>query len=853
MASFKDIVNALFASAQQKLGLSVPLLTGDKIIVNMPSNQKKKMELVAVPLLRENVRFSRETLVVFLRHPCLANMLNQWEFWAWEFNEELLPYGCSVTRVKDICVDGPYEDKSGYFHGSYTYAENSVYVDDYQVELCPLDDNMPPESVYEEGECSSKYQEVPPCEDVNLDGEEGENVGLLDMPEKDFQSLMHTRLQHLRDVGCSINLSGRGIPVIPIVAGGFSETTRLNPRHAESERVFKDRLEGPELKWAGPVFKDNLRAHSVDDMDVREWVAINRPIPKKKLPMKISGSIDAPLLNVREVSPVLNLVNNYIPKYQMLDWHALAKFINNYQAKEKPMDIKITSRGFANRHVFQQALDEILPHHHKFDDSFFQTMVECDDISIELSRCRLDLSVFNSWEKGSNKVKPMINSGVANRRFSTQREAMLAVQKRNMNVPNLAHCTDIPAVVAEVVDKFFKVIIDPDKLSQFPGFISEGELAYFEDYLRGKQPDPEMLKDPLCFQRLDKYRHMMKNNMKPVEDHSLNSERALMSTITYHEKGTIMSTSPIFLMAANRILMCLSDKVKIPTGKYHQLFSLDAHVLKHVKHWKEIDFSKFDKSQGELHHYLQREIFIRIGVPMNFIDAWVPQVTRSFISDPSNGLFFNVDFQRRTGDACTYLGNTLVTLCVLCHVYDLGDANVLSVVASGDDCLIGSYEKLDQSREYLCSTLFNFEAKFPYNQPFICSKFLIIAEMMDGREEVIAVPNPIKLLIKLGSKLNPEDFDEWFLAWRDHIHYFQNAHIVDQIVDLVEVRTGVRNTQCLRLALESFPHVFRSKKAVMREFFCMEEIESIERNRQIKAIKALNKKFKLPRSTTHVC
>nr|UCJ00330.1 polymerase P2 [Prune dwarf virus] len=476
------------------------------------------------------------------------------------------------------------------------------------------------------------------------------------------------------------------------------------------------------------------------------------------------------------------------------DWFFLKKLLPNIPL---PSDgdvllsgIKPTSPG-----VLQFALDELFPYHNLVDDRFFQELVECNDIALELDDCSFDLSHFVSWDKGKSGVDA------------------LSVKKRNMNVPILNTVLNVEDVSNKIVNRFFETVVDINLLTTLPDVISIGEVNYFSDYLKGKAiNDDELYVDPICLVSMDKYRHMIKSQLKPVEDNSLMFERPLAATITFHDKGKVMSTSPIFLAAATRLFACLNEKISIPSGKYHQLFSLDAERFDSVRFWKEVDFSKFDKSQQELHHEIQRKIFLRLGVPQEFVNTWFTSHCRSHISDAS-GLRFSVNYQRRTGDACTYLGNTIVTLAALCYVYDLRSSNVVMVVASGDDSLIGSYSELDRSFEHLFSTLFNFEAKFPHNQPFICSKFLLTMPTRSGGKQVVAVPNPAKLLIKLGVKsMTVDKFDDWFQSWLDLIHYFDDYYLIEVVCSMASYRYIRRPSQFLVSAISSLKSLFANKK-----------------------------------------
>nr|BET24422.1 RdRp [Blueberry shock virus] len=471
----------------------------------------------------------------------------------------------------------------------------------------------------------------------------------------------------------------------------------------------------------------------------------------------------------------------------------------------------------------QMAVDELLPGVCDLNDSFFQELVETGDIALELDKAKIDRSVFNDWSKSKKCISSRLNTGNISKRVPTFREAALAIKKRNLNVPDLQQVFFEDEEARRIANRFINTVLDPNKLAQFPGYISEGEIGYYNKYLTGKAIDPDMFVDPCALVSMDKYRHMIKTTLKPMEDCSGLFERPLPATITYHDKGKVMSTSPIFLMMANRLMLCLNDKISIPSGKYHQLFSVDPFAFETTKEFKEIDFSKFDKSQQRLHHLIQFHIFTALGASSEFLQMWFGSHELSHISDGPCGIGFSVNYQRRTGDACTYLGNTIITLSALAYMYDLLDPNVTFVIASGDDSLIGSIKPLNREDEYKFTTLFNFEAKFPHNMPFVCSKFLILAPTNDGGKKVVAVPNALKLFIKLGVKdLSPYVFNEWYSSWLDLIWYFDNYHVVSTMRDYLSHRYKRGTTFYQEGGMLALRSVFSSKTKCLKVLFGLE-------------------------------
>ncbi|QJQ13983.1 ORF2a [Actinidia yellowing ringspot virus] len=555
-----------------------------------------------------------------------------------------------------------------------------------------------------------------------------------------------------------------------------------------------------------------------DEVQVVEFI----PEPQLEDPIEIIPTVEV------EAHLDWNIVDNVIPDVSsltaQLDWKCLTMVAVENVLKNNEIPIHNSLKPL-HTGCIQDAIDECFPHHHEIDDRYFQSMVETSDIDLELDAAKLDLSKFPKRLEIRFDWEPVISSGITTTRYNSFREAALAIKKRNLNVPNLTTSLDVRSLVPKVMKQFHK-LFDLGKLVGFPDdFHDVG--CFLLDYLKRKGLSYDSL-EPSHMVAINKYRHMIKSQLKPVEEDSLHVERPLPATITYHGKEKVCVTTPFFLSLAAKLLLCLSDKVVIPMGKEHSLFDIDVHVFRRVSFWKEIDYSKFDKSQGELHHEIQKAIFEDLRCDNGFLNTWFHAHKSSSIFDSDAGIGFSTDFQRRTGDACTYLGNTLVTLATLAFVYDLDDPDVGLIVVSGDDSLIGTFERpLPRDKEHLCSTLFNFETKFPHNQPFICSKFLVEVETVEGSGKVIAVPSPTKLLMKLGTKIMSKHlFPAWAESIRDYAAPFKNAEVAEKACALAEYRFGRRKFKFLLPAIHDVIWLLQDNTRLKTLFFTNDRFKS---------------------------
>nr|QOL09939.1 polymerase [Apple necrotic mosaic virus] len=555
-------------------------------------------------------------------------------------------------------------------------------------------------------------------------------------------------------------------------------------------------------------------------------------LPKSSLrEVAVTVLPSVPIVEPFDTNQLLLVKEIVVDKFEMLleshdrvlarnDWRSLAMYIPNCLVPDCSDILEMPVRHTQPEFI-QMAIDELLPGVADVDDRFFQELVETDDICLELDKASIDQSVFNDWvPKSGKRLQGVFRTGNFSKRVPTFREAALAIKKRNLNVPDLKQVMFDDDEARKIANRFINTVIVPNWLPKRSDAISEGEVGYYNKYLTGKNIDPDLFVDPCALVSMDKYRHMIKTQLKPAEDTSSVFERSLPATITYHDKGKVMSTSPIFLMMCNRLLLCLNDKISIPSGKYHQLFSLDPYAFEMTKEFKEIDFSKFDKSQQRLHHLIQFHIFTALGADSEFLDMWFGSHEVSHIRDGPCGIGFSVNYQRRTGDACTYLGNTIITLSALAYMYDLLDPNITFVIASGDDSLIGSVKPLNRDTEFMFTTMFNFEAKFPHNQAFVCSKFLCLLPTKSGGKKVLAVPNALKLNIKLGVKdLAPEAFDAWYESWLDLTWYFKHYLVVSMMRDYLSHRYARKQTLFQEGAMLAYGTIFSNKEKCLKSVF----------------------------------
>ncbi|CAT02557.1 2a protein [Gayfeather mild mottle virus] len=407
--------------------------------------------------------------------------------------------------------------------------------------------------------------------------------------------------------------------------------------------------------------------------------------------------------------------------------------------------------------VVQAVCDSMLPTHVNYDDTYHQVFVEDSDYSVDIDRIRLKQSDLLPKVSDDGHMHPVLNTGSGHKRVGTQKEVHTAIKKRNADVPELGDSVNLTRLSEAVAERFISSYMNVNALvsSNFINVVGNFH-AYMQKWHSSLSYDdlPDLNAENLQF-----YEHMVKSDVKPSVTDTLNVDRPVPATITFHKKQITSQFSPLFTALFERFQRCLRSKVVLPVGKISSLELEDFSVI--GKHCLEIDLSKFDKSQGELHLMIQEQILNRLGCPAHVSKWWCDFHRQSYIKDKRAGVGMALSFQRRTGDAFTYFGNTLVTMALFCWCYDTEQFD--RMLFSGDDSLaFSSIAPVGDPSKF--TTLFNMEAKvMEPSVPYICSKFLLTDEF----GQTFSVPDPLREIQRLGSKKIPYSDDDSFL----HAHF----------------------------------------------------------------------------------
>nr|QHA33734.1 polyprotein [Atrato Virga-like virus 1] len=419
-----------------------------------------------------------------------------------------------------------------------------------------------------------------------------------------------------------------------------------------------------------------------------------------------------------------------------------------------------TWKGAAEKDVayLQAFYDSLMPGVASRDYAWDQIMMEGEDTYL---RCT-NISVYP--HKGIYKaptygtLRPRLRTIMQKRKVRSQKESLLGAIKRNLNAPELANPSLCPEEIGRALFvNFERSGIDPLKRHIYQAYrddpvdISSPVIATWLE----KQPPgrrAQIVSDlPLHLRPYNDFRYMVKTEVKPQLTPAASDVYPSVQTIIYNEPSVNAIFCPIFNVLFDRLISVLHPKILLLSGLSKVDFEKEINTritpeLVASVRAVENDFSKYDKAQAAALRKVEQLLWDALGLPRDLADIWDRSRKKSIVRDRDGGIRFETEYQRKSGEATTFSGNTFVAICVVLGIFDIDD--ILLVLAAGDDTLIFLKDGTvvsDSAR--LIADLFNLECKLldRYRIPYFCSAFIIPTQFW-----IYVVPDPFKFVTKLG-------------------------------------------------------------------------------------------------------
>nr|QWC36485.1 ORF1 [Bemisia tabaci nege-like virus 3] len=430
------------------------------------------------------------------------------------------------------------------------------------------------------------------------------------------------------------------------------------------------------------------------------------------------------------------------------------------------------------------------------DQSKDSWMVHHYDLNLSLGDVRIIPHRGLYTEKRFDNMTPILRTPIPHIRSEFTAELLVALQKRNCNVPEAQGIVDVHHVSNMMIEKLVSECFDRDvfvNVVNKPISVSASEVC---DWLKNQPPAVvnQIVGDfALHDSPLNEYLMSIKPTAKPILKHDADQTYAPLQTILYHEKFINAIFCPIFREIKARLHKCLRKNLKIfsdvsmkdferlmdrdISDQCFALFSGDDSLIYNGREYLEVDISKYDKSQGDLALEYELKCMRLFGVSEYYIELWKNAHVSTVARSLSTGVKIRINYQRKSGDASTFLGNTLFLMGVLSYVFPFRNLHGID------------YDGYMKPQTY--NYVFNLEVKFfRYNVPYFCSKFLI--RTFDGWR---MVPDPVKLVCKLGRHdlVNETHVECYRISISDHLDGFVYTDVANDVAVALSERYQTEN------------------------------------------------------------
>nr|AQM55272.1 hypothetical protein 1 [Big Cypress virus]AQM55275.1 hypothetical protein 1 [Big Cypress virus]AQM55278.1 hypothetical protein 1 [Big Cypress virus]AQM55281.1 hypothetical protein 1 [Big Cypress virus]AQM55284.1 hypothetical protein 1 [Big Cypress virus] len=512
-------------------------------------------------------------------------------------------------------------------------------------------------------------------------------------------------------------------------------------------------------------------------------------ILKKHLPVKLSLVSELPCTGVPD------------EVFQLLNFNCLNE-IPNAERKTvtyEDADVYEPFNCFApefNLSLAQEFINSIFGPCAYVDQQFDSWMLNNSDLIMEIGDVTFSSIAGVSLPKTYDTMRPALRTPMPFIRNYDRREILTALEKRNRNVPFMNGTVDFDVCSSEMLQKLLHECFDPVKLARNnrdPIRISRNEVT---QWLSNQPTDTakKILPEFALHQTaVNSYNFSIKRKPKPALTVDAADSYLALQTIVYHEKPINAIFCSIWREIKKRVVTSLKNHVKLfcdmsPSDFEKELDrDVPSHTLSSLLEKLEIDISKYDKSQRELALEFECKLMRFFGVDEYFISLWFNAHVLSMIYDKTSKLKCLIPYQRKSGDASTFIGNTLFLMAVIC---DFIPVSLLKLALfSGDDSLLYGFDLSKYKNTQHFGLKFNLEIKFfNYEFSYFCSKFLL---PVDGKWKF--TPDPVKFFTKIGRHdlVNPAHVEEYRISCIDNLSNYNSSAICASVASAVKERYGI--------------------------------------------------------------
>lgn len=429
----------------------------------------------------------------------------------------------------------------------------------------------------------------------------------------------------------------------------------------------------------------------------------------------------------------------------------------------------------------QDWYDRMLPGNSTHDLSWDNTRIQWGDFEVTVDNVVLDMSKHVVREPHFDRLRPMLRTTMPFDKPMSQIEMLRGFAGRNSNVPRVSGLRSVPDVIKDMAASFKTRCIEPNLKGLFyeylvhPIILAEESIAEWRENSASRPPG--IVEHFFGDEPLDYYSYLSKLTSKADLTKDAPYKIGAPQMIACHGPDVNVFFAPIFRELKDRLLKVLHRKIHIfsdcTTAEYAAKLTTQLGEVGEVLEALELDIGKYDKSQDELALEWDCCIMEMFGVDDRLIMYWRNAHRSTVLMDKRTGLKADVPYQRKSGDAFTFMGNTTFLLGVFALIFPV--QRLAALLIGGDDTLaIGRRVKRDASSVF--ASVFNLEAKLLHHSSwYFCSKFVLRVD-----DRYVVVPDPLKLITKLGRAdlVNWEHAEEYRVSLTDLCTIYNDVCII---------------------------------------------------------------------------
>ncbi|APG77532.1 RdRp [Wuhan heteroptera virus 1] len=469
-----------------------------------------------------------------------------------------------------------------------------------------------------------------------------------------------------------------------------------------------------------------------------------------------------------------------------------------YEKKPRSIPIEVPLDADKDHwRVLQYYMDDIRPGSSLRPNRFL--MENFENTELVISCLNWELRPVRNLPKHRDTLTPALRTSCLPPFRKSQKAILKGYNERNGVVQNFATAIFDDSVIELSIESFCLTYFT-HTVSEIKSIFTSSPLTINVDSLTkwlntqppGVYEELKSLDSHYLIEHItSKYSYMLKSVSKPKLEEHPEKDFSSPQCIAYLPKLINAIYCPIIQEMKRRVQFVLRQDKIIFTDMsvlvFEEIMSarVGYSVFSKIKRKFEIDFSKYDKSQHLWALTFETEMMKLFGVREDLVKLWILVHKSTMLIAHEYGFRAFVDYQRKSGDAMTFFGNTLWLMYMLMMLVGEERMRDSFGLFGGDDSLLFLFNDIPESEIY--SLFENSSAKFSMemkiinvNSFYFCSRFLIYYPA-DDRWYV--VPDPLKALIKLGRSdlVNYVHVNEYRISLHDNWVNYSNILLHNSI------------------------------------------------------------------------